>query len=72
MQTIYKVITYIMHNCKVCLLMIFVSLTYPRFDLHASRTKERRHLMMAGIVKMKDGSNKYYANHRHCLLRVIW
>ena len=52
--------------------MIFISLTYPRFDLHASKTKERKHLMMAGIVKMKDSSNKYYANHRHCLLRVIW
>jgi hypothetical protein len=52
--------------------MIFVSLPYPRFDLYASKTKERNHLMMAGIVKMKDSYNKYYANHRHCLLCVIW
>ena len=37
--------------------MIFVSLTYPRFDLHASRTKERKHLITAGIVKMKDSSH---------------
>ena len=52
---------------KVCLRMIFERPTYQRFDLHDSRTKERLHLMMAGIVKMKDGSTKDHVSHRHCL-----